>query len=775
MQSVTRLPAWAAALVLLAACGGGGTDNSPVPKTLQLVSGDGQSGTVGLALPQPLVVRVLNSAGAAAQGVTVSLAVIAGGGTLSSASVVTDAQGLAAVTWTLGPAAGTGNNRAAASVTGLTGSPVTFTASGTAAATVVVTRLAPDTLVQGSTATITGTGFAATPAGNLVTIGGVAAPVTAATATSLVVTVPRVCRPVQPLPVTVTVGSAASTAVAIPVRPAALDTIALGAELIAHDPANLCVQLAGSAGMERYLVGVQSVSDVAGSITPAILRTDIAPAPPTTVSPTGALPLPSEPAFGTIAMAPSPSALRWQRQREAELGLRTREAARLRSPAALHGAAAGLGRAPAFIPSGLSVGDTVPLKFPDIASSDFCSNSVPILTVVKAIGTHSIWLADTQNPVGGYAASDFQSLSGELDTWIYPVDTATFGGPTDLDGNDRIAVVITRQLNLKNANLLGFVVSSDLAPTSDCPASNVGEVFYGRAPDSSNVTGGGAYTTAQALADAPFLIAHEFTHIIQFGRRIQASATTFPSIWEAEGQATLAEEVVGNAVESRTTAQNLGFGVAFNLDDPSSTDWYSDRFVDLALYFGFKDNASQVPGAPEQCGWLAAQPAAGPCIGNRQVYGVPWSLLRWLSDHYGAGLPGGEAQFQKALIDTDGQGFSHIAAITGLPIDSLLPEWAAALYVDDRYAGMDPSLSFPSWNLFDVYYGNFAGLALYPSTRLTPRSHNFAPFSQLLSVRAGSSSYDLVGGTSHGPVAVGATGNGAPLPASARLWIVRVQ
>jgi len=95
------------------------------------MSGNGQSGLVAHVLPLALTVRVTSDAGPAA-GVHVLWAVKAGGGQLSASDVVTDAEGLAEVTWVLGTTAGTNTDTVTATATGLDGSPITFTASALA-------------------------------------------------------------------------------------------------------------------------------------------------------------------------------------------------------------------------------------------------------------------------------------------------------------------------------------------------------------------------------------------------------------------------------------------------------------------------------------------------------------------------------------------------------------------------------------------------------------------------------------------------------------------
>lgn len=115
---------------MLAGCGGGGAP-PPAPSrtatTLTIAGGNIQSGTVGEALPSPLVVRVGDQTGRPLGGVTVTWTVTSGGGTVDLASSLTGSDGTASARWTLGTQAG------ANSLTAATGTvlPVTFTATGT--------------------------------------------------------------------------------------------------------------------------------------------------------------------------------------------------------------------------------------------------------------------------------------------------------------------------------------------------------------------------------------------------------------------------------------------------------------------------------------------------------------------------------------------------------------------------------------------------------------------------------------------------------------------
>ena len=105
----------------------------PVPaiEKAASASGDAQTGTVAVALANPLRVLVTLS-GAPQVGATVTWGATGVGAAVAPASSVTDASGIATTTWTLGHAAGA--QVASATLAGATGSPVAFAATATAGA-----------------------------------------------------------------------------------------------------------------------------------------------------------------------------------------------------------------------------------------------------------------------------------------------------------------------------------------------------------------------------------------------------------------------------------------------------------------------------------------------------------------------------------------------------------------------------------------------------------------------------------------------------------------
>ena len=682
-------------------------------------------------------------------------------------------------------------------VTGLTAGTVTITATSegrTGSTDIVVTTgnpadaptvsaISPATIVEGQNATITGTKFSPNIADNVVRVGGVAASVTNATTTSLQIVVPTLnCKPAQNINVDVSVGGLTSAPKAQPFTPGATFSLAQGQQRILSNSSGFCLQFAATSATESYLVGIQSVSENVGSVTSANV---VAEGPGSgLISQTFALPalMMARPPLGTrssfgVSLTDAPAdarSIRLAKHRAVEAAFLERDRgilqARLQAAKTTARASRASFASVPTVPGNVKVGDVLNIRVPNRNTSSTCTNFIPIAATVKIIGQRGIFLEDNANPTGGFSAADYQSLSDQFDAKIYATDVAYFGAPTDFDNNTRVVIVLTKEVN-KIENLLGQVFFADLFP-DECPSSNDGEFFYGRTPDPSG-TAGAAYTVADALLDAPIIIAHEFTHLIQIGRRITyPPATAVQSTWELEGQATFSEEVNGYAVTGLAPGQNLGFETAFNNPTTQPISWFADTFVDLAVYYGFTSATTRAPGAPEQCSWLGtrSQGNTGPCLTGREPYGVPASFLRWLSDQFGGQFPGGEKALHQALIDNAFTGFATINSVIGVPMETLLAQWAAMLYADDRVPNIDPKLTMKSWNLFAI------SQRLNANARLTPRDRPFGAFTDQISVRGGSSAYFIVSG---GPRS--ATGlrvrdiSDGPLPVNMQVWVVRIQ
>ena len=82
------------------------TGTQPLPVQIQAVSGDGQIGTAGAPLAQPLRVRLIGRDGEPIPGLWVQWMAIDGSGTAQPRNGFSDVDGFAETTWVLGPASG---------------------------------------------------------------------------------------------------------------------------------------------------------------------------------------------------------------------------------------------------------------------------------------------------------------------------------------------------------------------------------------------------------------------------------------------------------------------------------------------------------------------------------------------------------------------------------------------------------------------------------------------------------------------------------------------
>lgn len=125
------------------------TGTAGAPAQFAKVRGDSQTGTVGSALPDSLVVRIADGNGNPVAGATVTWTVASGGGAVSPPTALTNGAGEAKTVWTLGTAAG--ENTLVASVGGLPAQ--TFVARATPGAPAELAKVSGD----GQTATVGGT------------------------------------------------------------------------------------------------------------------------------------------------------------------------------------------------------------------------------------------------------------------------------------------------------------------------------------------------------------------------------------------------------------------------------------------------------------------------------------------------------------------------------------------------------------------------------------------------------------------------------------------
>ncbi len=668
-----------------------------------------------------------------------------------------------------GVSAGTATISASAS--GVTGTSSVSVSEGN----LTIETFSPSPLVEGQPATITGYGFSVVASENQVTVDGLPAHVESASDTELHITVPvSDCWPPRSATLVVTRGDAEGSVVVM-VRPATLYDLDEGHGVLLSD-ASACLDLAGGAADAEYLIGILSASEDPSAFSAVALRARGGISLPTPSSATlaespGVLfeveRPPARPTAGLTFrdLIPEQGVARegqgrWAAHWAAEAERRRQEKELIQSLGGLNRLRDAIQAGPppaARVPQPVpAVGDTVALYY-----GSGCTTRPSLDAAVRYVGEAAVWLEDVENPGPALVPSELQDLDSFLTSKTFPVLESHFGPLADVDGNGRILVLITKEVN-RLGNVAGYAWIGDLMPPTVCSRSNVAEIFYGLAPDPGGIFGP-AISEGELMEEIyPPLLPHELTHVVQFTGMLFGNAGD-KALWEMEGGATLAEKLVGHVVLGNTSRADLGWSAV-----ESAPEWYQDWVWDMGSYFGWSP-AGKVPGAPEECTWTGtpSDGNTGPCYGaTRAVYGVPAWLLQFMMDRYGEAYPGGDAAAMQRMTQSNLEGFSTLEDVAGESIELVLTRFAAALYTDGRYWD-----AMASWDLFDIF-GNW-----YLDGQLQPYSSTLPEPALDVYVRGGSTAYLLwAPGTPFEPTTLRIrTPSDTVLPAHMAYWIWRLR
>lgn len=320
-----------------------------------------------------------------------------------------------------------------------------------------------------------------------------------------------------------------------------------------------------------------------------------------------------------------------------------------------------------------------------VCSTPTCDDFVNAPATARFVGQKSAIYTDDVPPVGGgYSQATIDSVGFLFDNYLYPIDTTSFGRESDLDNNGVVVVLLTKRVNELSPNctedesvILGYFFGNDLLPGRE--GSNAGEVFYGLVPDPNNA---GCRITETFAGDylAPTFI-HEFQHMISFNQHVLIAGGVSEDTWLNEGLSHFAEELGGRLIDLDAYCGGDCFS-RFAVADASNAYEY---LFDVESHFAIEPFGSG---------------------GTLEERGANWLLVRWLVDHFGADSTG--AAFTRSLVATSRLGAANVAAATGVPFSTLVPEWQLANYLDDLpgFVAASPRLQYESWN-FRRTYGSF--------------------------------------------------------------------
>ena len=156
-----------------------------------------------------------------------------------------------------------------------------------------------------------------------------------------------------------------------------------------------------------------------------------------------------------------------------------------------------------------------------------------LATRVVAVSDHAVALVHvgTEADGGGLTADDIQAHLARFDA-DHDRIVATFGMPSDVDGDGRIALLYTPLVD--DIGLGGF----------QDPTSVLAEAFGG----SGNLTDLLFLSPTQPAASYRSLLVHEFQHLINFHQHVLVRAGESEATWLDEGLSHLAEDLVDGFV-----------------------------------------------------------------------------------------------------------------------------------------------------------------------------------------------------------------------------------
>ena len=304
-----------------------------------------------------------------------------------------------------------------------------------------------------------------------------------------------------------------------------------------------------------------------------------------------------------------------------------------------------------------------------------CSTFDAVVARVQALGPDVAIYVDTTAPSGGFGTSGYDSLAQAFETHDFVVDTAAFGGVSDVDSNGVVLVLMTNVINSlvttqqcqTGGFVAGFFFPGDLDPASRT-AYNDGELFYTLVPDPTGKLSC-PHTANDVQSLLPSTFAHELQHMISFNQHVLERSGPLEDLWLDESLSSLGEELSAQSYLP-DTASFLN-GVFGNLYDAYV------YYLSPPSHFLLQTSDTLLPD-----------------------FGAGWLYVRYLADQFGPGIT-------RSLEQTNLTGTQNVAAQTGLPFETTAERWALANYVSDLPGYAPPAeLQYTSWSFRGVF-GSF--------------------------------------------------------------------
>jgi len=276
----------------------------------------------------------------------------------------------------------------------------------------------------------------------------------------------------------------------------------------------------------------------------------------------------------------------------------------------------------------------------------------------------------TPNEIGEVVEETIDAVLANLETIVLPRERAVFGQESDVDGDGRIAVLLSYTVNQYGAQ--AYVTWCDIGLSDGCGSyGNDSEIVYLSYPDPDD--------TRASPAAISETVAHEFNHLVYAYHKhvLNGRTGTAENVYVTEGAAALAQDLTGY-----NNGNQYVWAAALDMSETYGSDDYSIQAVSVNdLIRGESYYDEERDGALRGGGYL---------------------LLRYLFEQAG----GMSVASDGTLTDTGGMTWAHaffdapqtgvdaVEATTGRDLWDVVQDWYTALVVTGRGINDDPAFNY---------------------------------------------------------------------------------
>ena len=274
-----------------------------------------------------------------------------------------------------------------------------------------------------------------------------------------------------------------------------------------------------------------------------------------------------------------------------------------------------------------------------------------------------------------FTNSELDKMGDDFSRYI-PVERAIFGDESDINGDDKIVIVLSRVVNNLGKNKGGFVTgffhAMDLFDAKKYVYSNEMEIIYACVPDPQGEQGvplSKSFTLNNIL---PAVLLHEYQHMINFNQHYFVNESVVENGWLNEGLSHLAEDFMTMDSETKIAS--------YSPENPARVADYLANISNICF----------------TCGTSLAQ------------RGGAYLFVKYLYEQAELGMYNGVSdgiELLSRLVQTDKTGKANIlSAVYGQAVPKsqfkeLMGNFALAIYFSDSKLSDDDAYKFFGINL----------------------------------------------------------------------------